>query len=58
MAIEVVVVVTACSELWKVLFLTPSVGGFLFAYEISWEPLNVFAPNLHGRHVWSLAWTS
>jgi len=22
------------------------------------EPLNGFAPNSHGRHVWSLAWTS
>jgi len=30
----------------------------LFMYEISWEPLNRFAPNSHGRHVWSLARTS
>jgi len=30
----------------------------LFVYEISCEPLNGFAPNSHGRCVWSLAWTS
>jgi len=28
---------------------------FLFVYEISREPLNGFAPNSHGRRVWSLA---
>jgi len=28
---------------------------FLFVYEISPELLNGFAPNSHGRHVWSLA---
>ena len=27
-------------------------------YEISLEPLNGFAPNSHGRRVWSLAWTT
>ena len=37
------------SELRKVLFFTPSVCGFLFVYDISREPLNGFAPNLHGR---------
>jgi len=30
----------------------------LFVYEISREPLNEFAPNLHGRRVWSVARTS
>jgi len=29
----------------------------LFVYEISREPLNRFAPNSHGRRVWSLART-
>jgi len=48
---------TACSELWKGLFLAPSVCVF-FACEISRELLYGFAPNSHGRHVWSLAWTS
>ena len=50
--------VTAPSELRKVLFLAPSVCGVLFAYKISREPLNGFAPNSHGRRVWSLARTS
>jgi len=27
---------------------------FLFVYEISRQPLNGFAPNSHGRRVWSL----
>jgi len=45
---------TARSELRKVLFLAPSVCGFLFVYEISREPLNGFASNSHGRRVWSL----
>jgi len=31
---------------------------FLFVYEISREPLNGFAPNSHGRRVWSVARTS
>ena len=30
----------------------------MFAYEISREPLNGFAPNSQGRRVWSLARTS
>jgi len=51
-------VVTARSELWKVLFLATSVCGLLFVYEISREPLNRFASSSHGRRVWSLAWTS
>jgi len=40
-----------------VLFLALSVT-FLFVYEISWELLNGFAPNSHGRRDWSLARTS
>ena len=35
-----------------------SVCGFLFVYEISPELLNDFAPNSHGRRVWSLDRTS
>ena len=31
---------------------------FLFVYEIYPEPLNGFAPNSHGRRVWSLVRTS
>jgi len=50
--------VTARSELRMVLFLAPSVCGFLFVYEISREPLNRFALNSHERHVWFLARTS
>ena len=30
----------------------------LFVYEIPWELLNGFAPNSHGRRVWSFAQTS
>ena len=45
------------SELQNSVFLTKSVCGF-FVYEISQEPLDGFAPNSHGRRVWSLAWTS
>ena len=51
-------IIIACSELRKVLFLAPSVCGFMFVCEISWEPLNGFAPNSHGRCVWSLAQTN
>jgi len=40
----------------KVLFLALFVT-FLFAYEISRELLNGFAPNSQGRRVWSLART-
>jgi len=40
------------------LFLMPSVWVFLFVHKISLKPLNRFAPNSHGRHVWSLAQTS
>jgi len=47
------IVITACSELPKVLFLALSVT-FLFVYEISQQPLNGFAPNSQGRCVWSL----
>jgi len=31
---------------------------FLFVYGTSCEPLNGFAPNSHGRRVWSIAQTS
>jgi len=34
------------------------IGETLFVYEISRELLKGFAPNSHGRRVWSLAWTS
>ena len=37
--------ITACSELRKVLFLASSVCGFLSVYEIFLEPLKGFAPN-------------
>ena len=46
---------TARTELRKVLFLTMSVCAFLFVYEISREPLNAYALNLHGKHVWLVA---
>ena len=42
-------VITARSELRSVVF--GAVCDFLFVY----EPLNGFAPNSHGRRVWSLA---
>jgi len=48
----------ARSKLLKILFLAPSVCVFCFVYEIPREPLNGFAPNSHGRRVWSLARTS
>jgi len=51
-------IITTRSELWKVLFLAPSVCFFLFVYAISRESLNGFAPNSYGRCVWSLAQTS
>ena len=54
---RVIFVFAACSELWKVLSLAPSVCRF-FVYEMSLEPLNGFAPNSHRRRVWSIAWTS
>jgi len=46
-----IMLVTASSELRKVLFLAPSVCVFLFVYEIFREPLNGLAPNSHGRRV-------
>jgi len=55
---ELPLLLTTRSELRKVLFLALSVCVLLFAYEISREPLNGFAPNSHGRRVWSPAWTS
>ena len=48
------IIFTARSKLRKVLLLALSVT-FLFVYEISREQLNGFAPNSHGRLVWSLA---
>ena len=53
-----VVIATTRSDLREALFLAPSVGDFLFLYEIVRESLNGFAPNSHGRRVWFLAWTS
>jgi len=58
LTIIAVCLITTCSELRKVLFLTPSVSVFWFVYEISREPLNVFAPNSQGKRVWSLALTN
>ena len=55
--VSVYSVVTARSELRKVLFLVLSLT-FLFVYKISREPLNGFAPNSQGRRGWSLARTS
>jgi len=52
------VIITARSEVQKVLFLVLAVCGFLSVSEISREPLNRFAPNSHARRVWSLTWTS
>ena len=49
--------ITAPSELRKVLFLAPLVYGFLFVYEISREPLNGFARNSQRKRVWSIART-
>ena len=41
------------------LFLIGAAGPcFLFVYEMSRETLNGFAPNSHGRRVWSLAQTN
>jgi len=55
-------VFTAYSELRKVLFLVPSatvsLWFFVCVYGIYLEPLNGFAPNSRGRHIWSLAWMS
>jgi len=49
-------IITTHSELQKVLFFgVVRLWPFLFVYEISLEPLDGFAPNPHGRHVWSLA---
>ena len=55
--LRMLTVITARSEIWKVLFLAPSVCVFLFVYEISPELLNDFAPDSRGRRVLSLAWT-
>ena len=57
MLLMFVSVITARSELCKVLFLALSVT-FLFLYEISQELLNGFVPNSQGRRVWSLTRTS
>jgi len=58
MIISAINVITALSELRKVLLWSCLAVTFLFVYEISPESLNGFAPNSHGRHVWSLARTS
>ena len=57
MMIPTMTLITACSGLHKVPILALSLT-FLFVYEISHELLNGFAPNSHGRLVWSLAQTS
>ena len=51
-------IVTARSEMRKVLFLTPSVCGFCLCMKYLGEPLNESVPNSRGRRVWSLARTS
>jgi len=51
-------VITARRELWRVLFLAPSVSGFLFVCKISREPLNGFDPNSQRKLVCSHAGTS
>jgi len=56
--INLKIIIAAVRELWKVLFLVPSVCVFLYVYEICQEPPKGFAPNSHGRHVWPLAQTS
>jgi len=38
---------TTRRELQQVLFLAPSVCGFLFTYEMALEPLNGFVPKIH-----------
>ena len=35
-----------------------SLWSVFFVCEISWELLNEFAPNSHGKRVWSVIWTS
>jgi len=47
-------IISARSELRKVLFFGAVSLCFLFMYEISREPLNGFAPKSHERRVWSL----
>ena len=50
---------TAHSKLRKVLVVLRCLWLVcLFEYEISTEPLNGFAPNLHGRRIWSLGQTN
>ena len=56
--INLKIIIAALRELWKVLFLVPSVCGFLYVYELCQEPPNGFAPNSHGRRVWPRAQTS
>jgi len=53
---RLILVITARNELRRVLFLAPSVTFFM--YEISRGSLNGFAPNSHGRLIWSLVRTS
>jgi len=49
------IVITAHSELQKVLFLVPAVCGFFcLCMKYLGEPLNGFVPNSHGRHVGSV----
>ena len=48
------IVYTARSELRKILFFLRRQAVFVFVYEISWQPLNTFAPISHGRRGLSL----
>jgi len=49
---------TARNELRKILFWRHQSVAFLLVYEICREPLNGFAPNLHGGRVWSFTRTN
>jgi len=55
LSVFMVAIIVACSQLRKVLFLVPSVCVFCLCVKYLGETLNGFAPNSHGRRVWSLA---
>jgi len=52
------VIITACSELCKVLFFGAVCDVFGLYMKYLGELLERFVPNSQGRRVWSLAWTS
>ena len=54
LSVFMVAIIVACSQLRKVLFLVPSVCVFCLCVKYLPETLNGFAPNSHGRRVWSL----